>query len=196
MKPKHLTTFIDPEMLEVEYFFRLASLRGEADRGGERDMSAVLEAGSYKGYAYITGVADNYYLEYDPLNPSNITGVTEIQRDWSLPRPENPDLKELRNLVYAGDNDQPFDRDVSDTAAGFYGVLRLRPSGITTITSTQTSTITETFISSITSTTTDTLTTMSTFTTTATSRGFAKNYDGHGIMLSYIFSLALDYVFS
>lgn len=143
-------TVFEPEMLEVQYFLRLASLMGEASGGGQKGISAVLGAGSYNGYAYITGSADNYYLEYGPFNPSNITGVTEIQLDRSLPLPERPDLTDLRNLSYIGDNDQLFDRDVSDAPAGFYGVLRLRPSGITTITST----------------TTDTLTTTSTFTTT------------------------------
>jgi hypothetical protein len=46
---------------------------------GRRVHSAVLGAGSYNGYAYITGTAGNYYLEFTPFNPSNITGTATAQ---------------------------------------------------------------------------------------------------------------------
>jgi hypothetical protein len=55
-------------------------LMGLLPDGGSRVPSAVLGAGSYNGYAYITGTAGNYYLEFTPFNPSNITGTATRNR--------------------------------------------------------------------------------------------------------------------
>ncbi len=158
--------FLSPETLKIQYFLRLASLEGEADRGGPRGFSVILGVGSYNGYAYPTGTASNYYLEYDPFNPLNITGTTTVEQDFDLPESENSDLTELRNFSWIYDNTPAFDRDISTAPAGFYGVLRLRPSTMTTITSTETATITET--STFTTTARTTTTVVSTPTTTVT----------------------------
>ena len=155
-----------PERLKIQYFLRLASLEGEADTGGPRGFSVVLGAGEYNGYAYLTGTASNYYLEYDPFNPLNITGTIDQIRDYDPPESQPLDLTELRNLDRVYDGVPIFDRDVSTAPAGFYGVLRLRPSGMT-VTSTTTSTTTST--ETVTSTTTETSTVTSTSTRTVTS---------------------------
>ncbi len=167
--------YFSPQRLEIQYFLRLASLEGEADTGGQRGSSVILGTGEYNGYAYLTGTASNYYLEYDPFNPLSITGETLPEQDFDLPRSQIMELKEIKNFAMIYDNTPEFDRDVSTDPAGFYGVLRLRPSTMTTITSTETATITETstftttetLVSSMTFTITDTVTTTSTFTTTA-----------------------------
>jgi hypothetical protein len=59
-------------------------LNGTPSSGGRRVPSAVLGAGSYNGYAYITGTAGNYYLEFTPFNPSNITGTATRDTDFTL----------------------------------------------------------------------------------------------------------------
>jgi hypothetical protein len=66
---------MDARTLNPQYMFRVVSLDGTPSSGGRRVLSAVLGAGSYNGYAYITGTAGNYYLEFTPFNPSNITGT-------------------------------------------------------------------------------------------------------------------------
>jgi hypothetical protein len=66
---------VDARTLDAQYMFRVVSLDGAPSDGGSRVPSAVLGAGSYNGYAYITGTAGNYYLEFTPFNPSNITGT-------------------------------------------------------------------------------------------------------------------------
>jgi hypothetical protein len=66
---------VDSRTLNPQYMFRVVSLDGTPSSGGSRVPSAVLGAGSYNGYAYITGTAGNYYLEFTPFNPSNITGT-------------------------------------------------------------------------------------------------------------------------
>jgi hypothetical protein len=66
---------VDARTLNPQYMLRVVSLDGAPSSGGSRVLSAVLGAGSYNGYAYITGTAGNYYLEFTPFNPSNITGT-------------------------------------------------------------------------------------------------------------------------
>jgi hypothetical protein len=66
---------MDARTLNPQYMLRVVSLDGPPSSGGRRVLSAVLGAGSYNGYAYITGTAGNYYLEFTPFNPSNITGT-------------------------------------------------------------------------------------------------------------------------
>jgi hypothetical protein len=156
---------IDAGTLNSQYMFRVVSLDGTPSDGGRRVPSAVLGAGSYNGYAYITGTAGNYYLEFTPFNPSNITG-TANRYTFTL-RTERPDLTELRNFLGGGFNDPVFDQDAHPSTAGFYGVLRLKPA--TTTTSTTTSTVTETTTSTTTSTVVFPITTTATATRTVTS---------------------------
>jgi plastocyanin len=154
---------IDAGTLNPQYMFRVVSLDGAPYSGGRRVPSAVLGAGSYNGYAYITGTAGNYYLEFTPFNPSNITG-TATRNSFTLTT-ERPDLTELRNVIVGGFNDPVFDQDAHPRTAGFYGVLRLKPA--TTTTSTTTSTVTSTTTRTVTSTPTTTVTRFTTSTQTA-----------------------------
>jgi hypothetical protein len=156
---------VDARTLNPQYMFRVVSLDGTPSDGGLRVPSAVLGAGSYNGYAYITGTAGNYYLEFTPFNPSNITG-TANRNDFAL-KTEKPNLKELRNFEWAYDGVPLFDQDVHPSTAGFYGVLRLKQA--TTTTSTTTSTVTETATSTTTSTVVFPITTTATATRTVTS---------------------------
>jgi hypothetical protein len=155
---------VDARTLDAQYMFRVVSLNGAPSDGGSRVPSAVLGAGSYNGYAYITGTAGNYYLEFTPFNPSNITG-TATPNSFTL-EIGSPDLTELRNGLVGGFNDPVFDQDAHPSTAGFYGVLRLKPA--TTTTSTTTSTVTSTLTSTTTETSTSTVTSTTTSTTTRT----------------------------
>jgi plastocyanin len=170
---------IDAGTLNPQYMFRVVSLDGPPSSGGRRVLSAVLGAGSYNGYAYITGTAGNYYLEFTPFNPSNITG-TATRNSFTL-KIGSPDLTELRNGLVGGFNDPVFDQDAHPSTAGFYGVLRLKPS--TTTTSTTTSTVTETTTSTTTRTVTSTPTTTVTRFTTSTQTAVATV-----VQTEYVFS--------
>jgi hypothetical protein len=156
---------VDARTLNPQYMFRVVSLNGPPSDGGPRVPSAVLGAGSYNGYAYITGTARNYYLEFTPFNPSNITG-TATRNDFALTT-NRPDLKELSNFKDDVPNIPVFDQDAHPNTAGFYGVIRLKQA--TTTTSTTTSTVTETTTSTTTSTVVFPITTTATATRTVTS---------------------------
>ncbi len=156
---------VDARTLNPQYMFRVVSLNGTPSDGGPRVPSAVLGAGSYNGYAYITGTAGNYYLEFTPFNPSNITGTAN--RDTFALTTKEPSLKELRNFQGDVPNIPVFDQDAHPSTAGFYGVLRLKQA--TTTTSTTTSTVTETATSTTTSTVVFPITTTATATRTVTS---------------------------
>jgi plastocyanin len=151
---------VDSRTLDAQYMLRVVSLNGPPSSGGSRVPSAVLGAGSYNGYAYITGTAGNYYLEFTPFNPSNITGTAT--RDTFTLTTERPRLTEFSNDLYPGYDDPFFDQDAHPRTAGFYGVLQLKPA-TTTSTSTTTSTTTRT----VTSTSTTTVTRFTTSTQTA-----------------------------
>jgi hypothetical protein len=170
---------VDSRTLDAQYMLRVVSLDGAPSSGGSRVPSAVLGAGSYNGYAYITGTAGNYYLEFTPFNPSNITGTAT--RNYFILTTERPDLTELRNVQDGGFNDPVFDQDAHPSTAGFYGVLRLKPS--TTTTSTTTSTVTETTTSTTTRTVTSTPTTTVTRFTTSTQTAVATV-----VQTEYVFS--------
>jgi hypothetical protein len=156
---------VDARTLNPQYMFRVVSLNGPPSDGGQRVPSAVLGAGSYNGYAYITGTAGNYYLEFTPFNPSNITG-TANRYSFKLTT-EKPDLTELTYFQRDVPNIPVFDQDAHPWTAGFYGVLRLKQA--TTTTSTTTSTVTETITSTTTSTVVFPITTTATATRTVTS---------------------------
>jgi hypothetical protein len=156
---------VDARTLDAQYMFRVVSLDGPPSSGGRRVPSAVLGAGSYNGYAYITGTAGNYYLEFTPFNPSNITG-TATRDDFALTTGRPDFTGVLSNFQRAVPNTPVFDQDAHPRTAGFYGVLRLKPA--TTTTSTTTSTVTETTTSTTTETSTSTVTSTTTSTTTRT----------------------------
>jgi plastocyanin len=170
---------MDARTLNPQYMFRVVSLDGAPSSGGSRVLSAVLGAGSYNGYAYITGTAGNYYLEFTPFNPSNITG-TANRNSFTLTT-RIPDLKELEKIVIDPDNIPVFDQDAHPSTAGFYGVLRLKPA--TTTTSTTTSTVTSTTASTVTRTVTSTPTTTVTRFTTSTQTAVATV-----VQTEYVFS--------
>jgi hypothetical protein len=170
---------VDSRTLDAQYMLKVVSLDGAPSSGGSRVPSAVLGAGSYNGYAYITGTAGNYYLEFTPFNPSNITGTAT--RDGFKLTTERPDLTELRNVQDGGFNDPVFDQDAHPNTAGFYGVLRLKPAKTTT--STTTSTVTETTTSTTTRTVTSTPTTTVTRFTTSTQTAVATVFQ-----TEYVFS--------
>jgi plastocyanin len=171
---------MDAGTLNPQYMFRVVSLDGTPSSGGRRVLSAVLGAGSYNGYAYITGTAGNYYLEFTPFNPSNVTG-TATRNSFTLTTTAEPELEVLGN--FRGDvlNIPVFDQDAHRSTAGFYGVLRLKPS--TTTTSTTTSTVTETTTSTTTRTVTSTPTTTVTRFTTSTQTAVATV-----VQTEYVFS--------
>jgi plastocyanin len=158
---------VDARTLDAQYMLRVVSLNGTPSYGGRRVFSAVLGAGSYNGYAYITGSAGNYYLEFTPFNPSNITG-TATRNSFKL-EIGRPDLKELLPPNFQGDvpNIPVFDQDAHPSTAGFYGVLRLKPATTTTSTTTSTVTSTSTTTRTVTSTPTTTVTRFTTSTQTA-----------------------------
>jgi hypothetical protein len=170
---------VDARTLNPQYMLRVVSLDRDPSSGGRRVLSAVLGAGSYNGYAYITGTAGNYYLEFTPFNPSNITGTAT--RDTFTLTTERPYLTELSNVQVGGFNDPVFDQDAAPSTAGFYGVLRLKPA--TTTTSTTTSTVTSTTTSTTTRTVTSTPTTTVTWFTTSTQTAVATV-----VQTEYVFS--------
>jgi hypothetical protein len=172
---------VDARTLNPQYMLRVVSLDGDPSKGGMRVPSAVLGAGSYNGYAYITGTAGNYYLEFTPFNPSNITG-TAIRENLIIPVPDRPpDFQELSNFGGVVDITPVFDQDVHPSTTGFYGVLRLKP--VTTTTSTTTSTVTSTTTSTTTRTVTSTPTTTVTRFTTSTQTAVATV-----VQTEYVFS--------
>jgi len=165
---------VDDDTLNAQYMFRLVSLDGNATSGGGRVFSAVLGAGSFGDYAYITGTAGNYYLEFNPFNPANITGTAELI-NIAPPEQVKSELKELTNFKSQNFPDQIFDKDDSTAPAGFYGVLRLKPGIVTTYTTTETSTTTSTANTTVTSTTTFTATRTVTSTPTTTVTRFTTS---------------------
>jgi hypothetical protein len=171
---------VDSRTLDAQYMLRVVSLDGAPSSGGSRVPSAVLGAGSYNGYAYITGTAGNYYLEFTPFNPSYITG-TATRDDFTLTTGRPDFTGELRNFQGDVDNTPVFDQDAHPRTAGFYGVLRLKPA--TTTTSTTTSTVTETTTSTTTRTVTSTPTTTVTRFTTSTQTAVATV-----VQTEYVFS--------
>jgi hypothetical protein len=52
------------------YFLKIVSRENDAYKGGARVNSAAQAVNVYRDCAYITGYAENYYLEYEPLNPT------------------------------------------------------------------------------------------------------------------------------
>ena len=147
------------------YFLKIVSRENDAYKGGARVNSAAYAVNVYRDCAYITGYAENYYLEYEPLNPtatpipvSSTTSNIIIDKETPIIE-DNFNREERLNPV--------FDEDASSVKLnGFYGVLCMSPAtarSITTSTSTTTSITTRT----VTSTPTTTVTRFTTSTQTA-----------------------------
>jgi plastocyanin len=148
------------------YFLKIVSRENDAYKGGARVNSAAHAVNVYRDCAYITGYAENYYLEYEPLNPTATPNPVRSTTSNIIIDKETPILE--RNFV--GDNslNPLFDQDAYTGIKqnGFYGVLCMSPAtarSITTSTSTTTSTTTRT----VTSTPTTTVTRFTTSTQTA-----------------------------
>jgi plastocyanin len=153
------------------YFLKIVSRENDAYKGGARVNSAAYAVNVYLDCAYITGYAENYYLEYEPLNPTATPNPVRSTTSNIIIGEETPILE------------KKFDREISlnplfDQDAytgikgnGFYGVLCMSPAtarSITTSTSTTTSTVTSTLTSTTTETSTSTVTSTTTSTTTRT----------------------------
>jgi plastocyanin len=148
------------------YFLKIVSRENNAYEGGARVNSAALAVNVYLDCAYITGYAENYYLEYEPLNPT----AKPIPVRSTTP---NINIGEETLILEKNFNGERslnplFDQDAYTRikSNGFYGVLCMSPAtarSITTSTSTTTSTTTRT----VTSTPTTTVTRFTTSTQTA-----------------------------
>ena len=153
------------------YFLKIVSRENDAYTGGARVNSAAYAVNVYRDCAYITGYAENYYLEYEPLNPTATPNPVRSTTSNIIIGEETPILEE--NFDRENSLNPLFDQDAYTGIKqnGFYGVLCMSPATAryittSTVTSTLTSTTTETSTSTATSTTTRTVT--STPTTTVT----------------------------
>jgi plastocyanin len=148
------------------YFLKIVSRENDAYTGGARVNSAAYAVNVYRDCAYITGYAENYYLEYEPLNPTATSNPVKSTTSKIIEDKETPILE--RNFVGNNSLNPLFDQDAyaGIKLNGFYGVLCMSPAtarSITTSTSTTTSTTTRT----VTSTPTTTVTRFTTSTQTA-----------------------------
>jgi plastocyanin len=147
------------------YFLKIVSRENDAYTGGARVNSAAQAVNVYRDCAYITGYAENYYLEYEPLNPTATPNPVRSTTSNIIIGEETPILEEN----FDGDNllNPLFDQDAYTgiKGNGFYGVLCMSPATARSIT---TSTVTETTTSTTTETSTSTATSTTTSTTTRT----------------------------
>ncbi len=152
------------------YFLKIVSREGNAYTGGPRVNSVAEGVRVYRDCAYITGQSENYYLEYEPLNPTGTS--TTILSTISGINEESPSLIEDKNFNREEMLNPVFDRDAAPLKwNGFYGVLCMSPitaRSISTTTSTSTVTTTSTTTETTTPTTTVTRFTTSTRTAVAT----------------------------
>jgi plastocyanin len=160
------------------YFLKIVSRENNAYKGGARVNSAAQAVNVYRDCAYITGYAENYYLEYEPLNPTATPNPVRSTTSSIIIDKETPILE--RNFVRDNSLNPLFDQDAYTGIKrnGFYGVLCMSPAtarSITTSTSTTTSTTTETSTSTATSTTTSTTTRTVTSTPTTTVTRFTTS---------------------
>jgi plastocyanin len=160
------------------YFLKIVSRENDAYTGGARVNSAAQAVNVYRDCAYITGYAENYYLEYEPLNPTATPDPVRSRTSSIIIGVETPILEE--NFDREISLNPLFDQDAYTgiKGNGFYGVLCMSPAtarSITTSTSTTTSTTTETSTSTATSTTTSTTTRTVTSTPTTTVTRFTTS---------------------
>jgi plastocyanin len=159
------------------YFLKIVSRENDAYTGGARVNSAAQAVNVYRDCAYITGYAENYYLEYEPLNPTATPNPVRSTTSNIIIDKETPIIED--NFNREERLNPVFDEDASSVKLnGFYGVLCMSPAtarSITTSTSTTTSTTTETSTSTATSTTTSTTTRTVTSTPTTTVTRFTTS---------------------
>jgi hypothetical protein len=145
------------------YFLKIVSRENDAYTGGARVNSVAQAVSVYRDCAYITGYAENYYLEYEPLNPTATPEPVSSRTSNIIIGVETPILEDY------------FDREISlnplfDQDAytgikpnGFYGVLCMSPATARSITtSTTTRTVTSTPTTTVTWFTTSTQTAVAT----------------------------------
>jgi plastocyanin len=162
------------------YFLKIVSRENDAYKGGTRVNSAAQAVNVYRDCAYITGYAENYYLEYEPLNSTATPNPVRSTTSNIITDKEDPILE--KNFVGNNSLNPLFDQDAYTGIKpnGFYGVLCMSPAtarSITTstVTSTLTSTTTEISTSTVTSTTTSTTTRTVTSTPTTTVTWFTTS---------------------
>ncbi len=155
------------------YFLKIVSREGDAYSGGVRVNSAAQAVNVYVDCAYITGYAENYYLEYEPLNPTATPNPVRSTTSNIPTNEESPTLEDNFN------SEQPlnpaFDQDAytNTKSNGFYGVLCMSP---LTARSVSTSTTTSTTTRTVTSTPTTTVTRVTTATQTAVATRVETEY--------------------
>jgi plastocyanin len=150
------------------YFFKIVSRGNDAYTGGARVNSVAQAVNVYRDCAYITGYAENYYLEYEPLNPTATPNPVGSTTSNIIIGEETPILEE--NFDRENSLNPLFDQDAYNgiKGNGFYGVLCMSPATARSITtSTATSTTTSTTTRTVTSTPTTTVTWFTTSTQTA-----------------------------
>jgi hypothetical protein len=170
------------------YFLKIVSRENDAYKGGARVNSAAHAVNVYRDCAYITGYAENYYLEYEPLNPTATPNPVRSTTSNIIIDKETPILE--KNFNGERSLNPLFDKDayIGIKGNGFYGVLCMSPAtarSITTstATSTTTSTVTSTTTSTVTRTVTSTPTTTVTRFTTSTQTAVATV-----VQTEYVFS--------
>jgi plastocyanin len=170
------------------YFLKIVSRENDAYTGGARVNSAAQAVNVYRDCAYITGYAENYYLEYEPLNPTATPNPVSSNTSYIIIDKETPILE--KNFNGERSLNPLFDKDayIGIKGNGFYGVLCMSPAtarSITTstATSTTTSTVTSTTTSTATRTVTSTPTTTVTWFTTSTQTAVATV-----VQTEYVFS--------
>jgi plastocyanin len=154
------------------YFLKIVSREKNAYTGGARVNSVAYAVNVYRDCAYITGYAENYYLEYEPLNPTAKPIPVGSTTSNIIIDKETPILE--KNFNGERSLNPLFDKDayIGIKGNGFYGVLCMSPATARSIT---TSTATSTTTSTVTSTTTSTATRTVTSTPTTTVTRFTTS---------------------
>ncbi len=80
------------------YFLKIVSRELDAYSGGVRVNSAANAVNVYGDCAYITGYAENYYLEYEPLNPTATPNPVRSTTSNIPTNEESPPLKIILTL--------------------------------------------------------------------------------------------------
>jgi plastocyanin len=145
------------------YFLKIVSRQNDAYTGGARVDSAAIGVNVYRDCAYITGYAENYYLEYEPLNPTATPNPVRSTTSNIIIGVEPPILEE--NFDREISLNPLFDQDAYTGIKqnGFYGVLCMSPATARSITtSTTTRTVTSTPTTTVTRFTTSTQTAVAT----------------------------------
>ena len=149
-----------------KYFLKIVSMENNAYDVARRVNSVAHGVDAYQDCAYLTGMAENYYLEYHLLNIDSYPWEGIVGQDIPI-RETYPVLDNPRFFDSELSGSPIFDRDVAPTKFnGFIGALCVLP---LTVSSTTTSTATTTQTATITRTTTERTTTTLRPATTLTS---------------------------